>query len=71
MRYLPQGRLIFATAYIYAALTSGVAVGYVKYQQLEKVKTSSDAKVQKASQEYESQQAKTINFIDSIHQKTK
>lgn len=56
-------------AIISAALISGVAVGYVKYQQL--AKPSSDTKVQKAPQEYESQQAKTVNFIDSIHQKTK
>ena len=69
MKYLPQGRLIFATAYIYAALTSGVAVGYVKYQQLEK--SSSDTKVQKASQEYKNQTAKTVNFTDTINQKTK
>lgn len=58
-------------AIISAAFASAVAVGYVKYQQLEKAKTSSDTKVQNASQEYESQQAKTVNFIDSIHQKTK
>ena len=56
-------------AIISAAFASAVAVGYVKYQQL--TKPSSDAKVQKASQEYESQQAKTVNFTDSIHQKTK
>lgn len=58
-------------AIIYAALISAVAVGYVKYQQLEKVKTSSDAKVQKAVQEYKNQTAKTVNFTDSINQKTK
>ncbi len=58
-------------AIISAALASAVAVGYVKYQQLEKAKPSSDAKVQKAAQEYKTHQAKTVNFIDSIHQKTK
>lgn len=58
-------------AILSAALTSAVAVGYVKYQQFEKAKPSSDAKVQKVAQEYETQKAKTVNFADSIHQKTK
>lgn len=56
-------------AIISAALISGVAVGYVKYQQL--AKPSSDAKVQKASQEYETQKAKTAFFSDSVNQKIK
>lgn len=40
-------------------------------QQLETVKTSSDAKVQKATAEYKNQTAKTVNFTDTINQKTK
>lgn len=34
-------------------------------------KKQSDIKTQTVAQEYESQKAKTVNFIDSVHQKTK
>lgn len=56
-------------AIISAAFASAVAVGYVKYQQL--AKPSSDTKVQKATTEYKNQTAKTVNFTDTINQKTK
>ena len=58
-------------AIISAALISAVAVGYVKYNQLEKEKSAPDATAQKATAEYKNQTAKTVNFTNSISQNTK
>lgn len=55
-------------AIISAALASAVAVGYVKYQQLEKAKPSSDAMTPKATAE---RTTNTVKFIEFLNQRQK
>ena len=55
-------------AIISAALISAVAVGYVKYNQLEKAKSASDAMTPKATAE---RTANTVKFIEFLNQRQK